>query len=82
MVKSAVSGIVSRRDLNEEIAKVAYELYRDRGMSNGHDFDDWVRAEKIVMDRYAKIEDEDEALAASVVNKRLIAGKRTKKVSR
>jgi hypothetical protein len=51
-------------------------------MSNGHDFEDWVRAEKIVMERYAKIEDEDEALAASVVNKRLIAGKRTKKVSR
>ena len=82
MVKSAVSVIVSRRDLNEEIAKVAYELYRDRGMFNGRDFDDWVRAEKIVMERYAKIEDEDEALAASVVNKRLNAGKKTKKISK
>jgi len=82
MGKSVVSGIVSRRDLNEEIAKMAYELYRGRGMSNGRDFDDWVRAEKIVMERYAKIEDEDEALAASVVNKRLNARKKAKKISR
>jgi Protein of unknown function (DUF2934) len=61
---------------------VAYDLYRDRGMSNGHDFDDWMKAERIVMERYSRSKDEDEALADSVVSRRLSTGKKTKKISR
>ena len=35
----------------EDIARVAYELYEQRGREDGHDFDDWLKAEQIVRQR-------------------------------
>jgi hypothetical protein len=35
------------------IAIKAYDLYVKRGMTDGHDFDDWLQAEKIVMSQHA-----------------------------
>jgi hypothetical protein len=32
-------------DLNEEIRHRAYDLYEQRGREDGHDLDDWLRAE-------------------------------------
>ncbi|MBI4398616.1 MAG: DUF2934 domain-containing protein [Candidatus Omnitrophica bacterium] len=32
----------------EEIGKLAYELYLERGGQDGSDFDDWVKAEQIL----------------------------------
>ena len=32
-------------NLEEEIRRLAYELYAERGRKDGHDLDDWVRAE-------------------------------------
>ncbi len=43
-----------RDDLNSEIAKVAYELHEERGRKHGHDLQDWLEAEKIVLTRYEK----------------------------
>jgi len=40
-------------DLSGEISKVAYELYEKSGRIEGHDFDNWLEAEKIVMTQYA-----------------------------
>lgn len=31
-----------------EVAKVAYGLYELRGRENGHDLEDWLKAERIV----------------------------------
>ena len=31
-----------------EIARVAYELYEQRGCEQGHDLDDWLKAEQMV----------------------------------
>ncbi|MEM7828319.1 MAG: DUF2934 domain-containing protein [Candidatus Aenigmatarchaeota archaeon] len=39
-------------DLHDEIAKVAYELFLKRGCVHGHDLDDWLEAERIVLARY------------------------------
>ncbi len=39
--------------LQEEIAKVAYELYEKRGRSPGCHLDDWLEAERIVRARHA-----------------------------
>ncbi|MEW6569633.1 MAG: DUF2934 domain-containing protein [Nitrospirota bacterium] len=50
-----LTDVISKRDLSEEIAKVAYDLYEKRGKTNGHDFDDWIKAEKIVLERYKEI---------------------------
>ena len=40
--------------LYEEIAKVAYYLHEKRGRVHGYDLDDWLEAERIVLERYAK----------------------------
>ena len=34
----------------ERIAKKAFELWQDRGYRDGHDFEDWLDAEAIVME--------------------------------
>jgi len=37
-----------------EVARVAYQLYEQRGRKNGHDLDDWLKAEAIVNQRKAQ----------------------------
>ncbi len=41
-------------NLYDEIAKVAYDLHEKRGSCHGYDVADWLEAEKIVLERYAK----------------------------
>ncbi len=41
------------KKMQDEIARVAYELFEKRGGVHGCDFDDWVEAEKIVRARRA-----------------------------
>jgi hypothetical protein len=41
-------------DLNEEIAKVAYELFERDGREHGKDQEHWIEAEKIVRSRHAE----------------------------
>ena len=38
-----------------EIARVAYELYEQRGCEPGHELDDWLEAEDIVRRRRAAL---------------------------
>ena len=40
--------------LHDEIARVAYEFYETRDRAHGHDLDDWLMAEKIVMAKNAR----------------------------
>ena len=40
----------SKQNLNDEIAKVAYEIYKQKGIS-GLDEENWLEAERIVMER-------------------------------
>ena len=35
----------------DEVAKVAYELFERRGRAHGHALEDWVEAERIVRQR-------------------------------
>lgn len=37
--------------LDVEVAREAYELYRERGYTNGHDLEDWLEAERRVQRR-------------------------------
>jgi hypothetical protein len=41
-----------RNDFQKEVEKMAFDLYVQTGMTNGHHLDDWFRAEKIVMARH------------------------------
>lgn len=36
--------------MREQISKKAFELWQDRGYRDGHDFEDWLDAEAIVME--------------------------------
>jgi Protein of unknown function (DUF2934) len=36
-------------DLREQIARKAYELFLTRGRQHGHDLEDWLQAERIVL---------------------------------
>ena len=38
-------------NLNEEISKLAYQFYLDRGGEHGHDVEDWAQAEAIIRKR-------------------------------
>jgi len=42
------------KNMIDEIARMAYALYERRGHVPGHDFTDWIEAEKIVMKKYSK----------------------------
>ena len=37
----------------DEVARVAYALYEQRGRADGRDFDDWLNAERIVKQQRA-----------------------------
>jgi hypothetical protein len=39
-----------RHPITEAIAKRAYELFLERGGENGHDLDDWLQAERELLD--------------------------------
>jgi hypothetical protein len=39
-----------RDPLTEAIAARAYELFLERGSEHGHDFEDWLRAERELLD--------------------------------
>jgi hypothetical protein len=41
-------------DVLEQIARRAYELYEARGREDGHDLEDWLRAEAEIMGEVAK----------------------------
>jgi hypothetical protein len=42
-------------NLDEEIRRLAYEFYETRGREDGHDVDDWLRAEAEVTGTAVKI---------------------------
>jgi hypothetical protein len=41
------------KNMFDEIARVAYSLYENRGCTPGNDFLDWLEAERIVKQKYA-----------------------------
>ena len=43
--KPAISAPVDPDTFEDQIRARAYELYEERGKEDGHDVDDWIRAE-------------------------------------
>jgi hypothetical protein len=41
------------KNVNDEIARVAYGIYENRGCTPGNDFTDWLEAERIVKQKHA-----------------------------
>jgi hypothetical protein len=38
-------------DITEDIKKLAYQFFAERNYEHGHDFDNWLKAEKIIKKR-------------------------------
>jgi hypothetical protein len=43
-----------KKGIHDEIARVAYELHEKRGSAHGHELEDWLEAEKIVMEKHER----------------------------
>ena len=41
------------KQLYDEIVRLAYDFYEKRGKAHGFDLEDWLKAERIVMERHA-----------------------------
>ena len=48
------NGKISAGDLESEIRMRAYELYEQRGFTNGRSDEDWLQAEREVMARHGR----------------------------
>ena len=47
-------------DYGDRVAARAYELYLERGRGDGQDFDDWLAAERELVNGHAERDDSDE----------------------
>ena len=68
-----------RDDLYNEIAKVAYDLHEKRGRKHGHDTEDWLEAERIILTRYEKGPEKEKSKAKAKKSTKEPAAKRKKK---
>jgi len=50
LVESATAAAIASGVTESEIARRAFELYCDRGREDGHDVEDWLRAERELRD--------------------------------
>ncbi|MBU4319878.1 MAG: DUF2934 domain-containing protein [Thermodesulfovibrionales bacterium] len=46
--------MTQKKKLHDEIEKVAYTLFESSGWLHGHDLENWLEAEKIVMEKHEK----------------------------
>lgn len=78
--------MVDRDRIEEEIRQVAYEIYVHSGCIPGRDIDNWLQAERIVLERYGLIKQETSDIESEVKEvktrkKRECKSKTTKKAS-
>lgn len=66
--------MITLKQLEDEIRLIAYQLYELRGKEPGHEVEDWLEAEKIVMGKYLKSEEKLEDKSAEAQLRRAEAG--------
>lgn len=71
--------MIKKKDFGAEIARVAYDLYEKRGRFHGYALEDWLQAEKIVMERHLKEIEKESAKVSSVKRKKSSGEKIVKK---
>jgi hypothetical protein len=67
-----------KKGIHDDITRVAYELYEKRGRAHGHELEDWLEAEKIVMENRDRHERETKQ-EVDVVTKPKVGFRRTVK---
>jgi len=51
---SATSALTEPKTFEDQIRRRAYELYEERGREDGHELEDWLRAEEEVKEMQAR----------------------------
>ncbi len=69
----------SKQDLKKEIAKVAYEIYEQMGIS-GREVENWLEAERIVLERRS-VREPSKAAKKLVPSRKKDGTKKKKKMS-
>ena len=69
-------GYFMNPNLHDEIAKVVYDLYQNEGCREGRDLIHWLEVEKIVTERYAKVQRMPQAEAQP---RKRLPGRRSRK---
>ncbi len=64
-----------QKNVHDEVAQVAYELFEKRGRVHGHELQDWLDAERIVSARSSKGTEKEKSGKST----KLAAGKRKSK---
>jgi len=59
-----------KKNINDEIAKLAYELFENSGRMYGNELENWLAAEKIVMERHAREIEQDANFIGSTREKK------------
>jgi hypothetical protein len=59
-----------KQNIHDEIAKVAHELFENSGRIYGCELENWLAAEKIVMERHAREIEQDANLIGSKKEKK------------
>lgn len=59
-----------KKNINDEIAKVAYELFENSGRMYGCELENWLAAEKIVIERHTREIEQDANLIGSTKEKK------------
>ena len=67
-----------QKNIHDEIAKVAYELFEKSGWIYGYELEHWLAAEKIVMERHAGEIEKDANYIASTKGKKSFGKTETK----
>lgn len=67
--------MIDKERIEEEIKQVAYEIYVNSGCIPGRDIDNWIEAERIVLEKYGLIKNGD-----SYVEKKETSEKQKKRV--
>ena len=49
--KNTAESTVGEQELQERVAQKAYELYEKRGRTHGCDVEDWLEAERLIVER-------------------------------
>ncbi|OGW26018.1 MAG: hypothetical protein A2X59_07990 [Nitrospirae bacterium GWC2_42_7] len=58
------------KNIQDEIAKVAYELFENSGRMYGCELENWLAAEKIVMEKLAREKEQDADFIGSTKEKK------------
>ena len=61
-----------KKNVCDEIAKVAYELFENSGRMYGYELENWLVAEKIVMERHAREIEQDANVIGSTKEKKAL----------